>query len=120
MRHRDHHGREQAQDRDQVTFSATASFTACTWARSSTALLLARGHEDEARALAETSTGANQAYIAFLVRQARWHDLGKLVAEGNYQASSALLTHLNGHHDLDDTARCIKRYGLTPDGAVAG
>lgn len=40
MRHRDHHGREQAQDRDQVTFSATASFTACTWARSSTILSL--------------------------------------------------------------------------------
>jgi hypothetical protein len=79
-----------------------------------TELLLEHGHEDEAQSLAETSKGANRAYTAFLIRQARWYDLGKLVAEGNDEASSALRA------DLDDTARHIKRHGLTPDGAVAG
>lgn len=85
-----------------------------------TELLLERGHEEQVQALTETSRGANQAYTTFLVQEARWHDLGRLVVEGNYWASSALRAHLNGDHDLDSTACQIKRHGLTPDGTVAG
>jgi hypothetical protein len=84
-----------------------------------TELLLERGHEDEARALAERSKGANRAYTAWLVQQARWRDLGRLIAEGNQRASDALRAHLNGDHDLNSTAQRIKRYGLTPDGDLA-
>jgi hypothetical protein len=85
-----------------------------------TELLLEHDHQNEARTLAERSNGANRADTAFLIRQARWHDLGRLVAEGNDEASWMLRAHLSGHHDLDDTAHRIKRHGLAPEGAVAG
>lgn len=83
-------------------------------------LLLERGNEEEARALSEVSRGANRAFVEFLVKEARWSTLGKLIAEGNYWASSALRAHVNADHDLDATATRIKRHGLTPDGSIAG
>lgn len=85
-----------------------------------TELLLENGRLDEARAMSEEWNSANRAYCAFLVREGQWLELGRRVAEGNHQASAALLAHLNGHDDLDDTAELIRRHGLTPDGTIAG
>ncbi|WP_143267885.1 hypothetical protein [Amycolatopsis alba] len=85
-----------------------------------TELLLAADLEDEARDLAERSGGASRAYVAFLIRLARWRDLGRLIAEGDNAASTSLRLHLDGAQDLDDTALRIKQHGLDTDGTIAG
>jgi hypothetical protein len=81
-------------------------------------LLLERGFEDDAAELAQRSKGASQAQADFLLRQRRWADLGRLVAEGNYQAERALLLHLEQSDDLDPTALAIKQNGLRCDGSI--
>ncbi|MEU6151399.1 hypothetical protein ABZ816_15515 [Actinosynnema sp. NPDC047251] len=50
--------------------------------------------------------------------EARWHDLGRMIAQGDYWAGKAVRSHLGDHAGLDRGARRIKRHGLTPDGAV--
>ncbi|WP_410598220.1 helix-turn-helix domain-containing protein [Amycolatopsis sp. lyj-90] len=85
-----------------------------------TELLLTVDREDEARELAETSRAASRTYTAFLTRQARWRELGRMIAEGNNEASTNLRLHLNGDQELDDTALLIKHHGLDTDGTIAG
>jgi len=82
-------------------------------------LLLEQGHEEEVRELAHSSKGARQAQAAFLAEQHRWHDLAKVVAEGSYQASTELMIIIRNSDIQDEDLLRIKRYGLTPDGAIS-